>query len=279
MGPLLTVSQFKRFMEVIRKLGDRVEKEHDQHLRDSQRIDDQSYVSVNGTRSAPSTNGAMDFESLVSQGGAGTVKADTIIDSSQNWDDVWGTIFTSGAQTPVLQSPAISPPGPSMMAKNQSLPTSPNQPSFATSAEVTPARAGLDRSTRGLGVAPIPSTSFDAASSAQPVLPMTSSPSQYPQQKTALSMPMIPQTQRTAPPATVTPPAQQWQAPNYNISLDRSAPSAPLFASQHTPTQFSSPHTMSNVLLPSKPAQPQWPGIQQSKQLSKADWGDFDPLA
>ena len=55
MGPLLTVSQFKRFMDVIKKLGERVEKEHDQYLRDSQRIEDRS--AVNG-RTSVSTGGA-----------------------------------------------------------------------------------------------------------------------------------------------------------------------------------------------------------------------------
>ena len=98
--PVLTVSQFKRFMEVIRKLGDRVEREHDQYLRDSQRIEDKSAHTANGN-AAPSLGGAVDFESLVSNasaasnGNIATVKADTFIDSSKNWeDDVWGSIFT-----------------------------------------------------------------------------------------------------------------------------------------------------------------------------------------
>lgn len=38
--------------------------------------------------------------------------------------------------------------------------------------------------------------------------------------------------------------------------------------------------SMNSVLAPSKPAQPQWPGTTgTTKQLSKDDWGDFDPLA
>jgi SCY1-like protein 2 len=52
----------------------------------------------------------------------------------------------------------------------------------------------------------------------------------------------------------------------------------PLFA---TPMAAApTPPTMgmeSGILQPSKPAQPAWGG--GSKQLSKADWGDFDPLA
>lgn len=89
---MLTVSQFKRFMEVIKKLGDRVEKEHDQYLRDSQRLEDRS-TATNGV-SAPTLGGGVDFETLVA-GGTATVKADTVIDSTQKgWDDdVWGSIF------------------------------------------------------------------------------------------------------------------------------------------------------------------------------------------
>lgn len=79
-------------MEVIKKLGDRVEKEHDQYLRDSQRLEDRS-ATTNGV-SAPALGGGVDFETLVA-GGTATVKADTVIDSTQKgWDDdVWGSIF------------------------------------------------------------------------------------------------------------------------------------------------------------------------------------------
>ena len=84
-------------MDVIRKLGDRVEKEHDQYLRDAQRIEDRSATTVNGA-AAPTTTGAVDFESLVGGNAANTVKADSVVDTSQQgWDDdVWGSIFSSG---------------------------------------------------------------------------------------------------------------------------------------------------------------------------------------
>lgn len=84
-------------MEVIHKLSDRVEKEHDQYLRDNQRLEDRSAVAVNGG-SLPTVNG-VDFESLVSSPQGPSVKADTIIDESKGWDDdVWGSIFTNGAE-------------------------------------------------------------------------------------------------------------------------------------------------------------------------------------
>ena len=91
---VLTVAQFKRFMEVIKKLGERVEREHDQYLRDSQRIEDRS-ATTNGV-ATPQLGGTVDFESLVG-GGAGTIKADTAVDTNASWeDDVWGSIFANG---------------------------------------------------------------------------------------------------------------------------------------------------------------------------------------
>lgn len=95
---MLNVEQFQRFMQVIKKLGDRVEKEHDQFLRDSQRLEDRSATSVNGAAGAKSYSGTVDFESLV--GGAnGTVKADTTTDGNKSWDDdVWGSIFNDSVR-------------------------------------------------------------------------------------------------------------------------------------------------------------------------------------
>jgi SCY1-like protein 2 len=81
-------------MQVIKKLGDRVEKEHDQFLRDSQRLEDRS-----GMASDQANNGsaaAVDFESLVGKANGATVKADTDIDNNTNWDDdPWGSILNS----------------------------------------------------------------------------------------------------------------------------------------------------------------------------------------
>jgi SCY1-like protein 2 len=83
-------------MAVIKKLGDRVEKEHNQFLRDSQRIEDRSATTVNGTTNG-STSRGVDFEVLVGGTGAATIKADTEL--SGNWeDDVWGSILSSGPE-------------------------------------------------------------------------------------------------------------------------------------------------------------------------------------
>lgn len=84
-------------MAVIKKLGDRVEREHGQFLRDSQRLEDRSAIPVSGAPSNP-VGGEVNFENLVGRGDGATVKPDTVIDgSSKGWDedDVWGSIFSS----------------------------------------------------------------------------------------------------------------------------------------------------------------------------------------
>jgi SCY1-like protein 2 len=78
-------------MSVIHKLGDRVEKEHNQFLRDSQRLEDRSSTAVDGSGNKASVVGTVDFESLVGSAN-GAIKPDSTADG---WDDVWGSIFTS----------------------------------------------------------------------------------------------------------------------------------------------------------------------------------------
>lgn len=81
-------------MQVIKKLGDRVEKEHDQFLRDSQRLEDRSGMATDQANNGSAT--AVDFESLVGKANGATVKADTDIDNNMNWDDdPWGSIFNN----------------------------------------------------------------------------------------------------------------------------------------------------------------------------------------
>ena len=94
---MLNVEQFREFMAVIKKLGDRVEREHGQFLRDSQRLEDRSAIPVSGAPSNP-VGGEVNFENLVGRGDGTTVRPDTVIDgSSKGWgeDDVWDSIFSS----------------------------------------------------------------------------------------------------------------------------------------------------------------------------------------
>lgn len=83
-------------MAVIHKLGERVEKEHNQFLRDSQRIEDRS-APANGVAS-PNFDSGVDFETLVGRSNA-NIKPDTVIDGSKSRDDdVWGSIFNDTSE-------------------------------------------------------------------------------------------------------------------------------------------------------------------------------------
>jgi SCY1-like protein 2 len=94
---VISVDQFQRFMSVIKKLGDRVEREHNQFLRDSQRTEDKSSIQVNG-QSTSHTAGPVDFASLVAGANGATVKADTAVGSNTGWnDDPWGSILAPSA--------------------------------------------------------------------------------------------------------------------------------------------------------------------------------------
>jgi SCY1-like protein 2 len=93
---VLNLEQFQRFMMVIRKLGDRVEKEHNQFLRDSQRIGDRSSAETNDSVGVKSIATNLDFESLVGGANDASVKADSAVDNPKGWDeDVWDSIFTN----------------------------------------------------------------------------------------------------------------------------------------------------------------------------------------
>lgn len=283
MGPLLSVSQFKRFMEVIKKLGDRVEREHDQYLRDSQRIEDRSATPINGITNQPAVGG-VDFESLVGSGGAQTVKADTVIDSPKGWDDdVWGSIFNSGE--PSVTSPPMAAAQP--QALSQSVSSSP-QASPGGSSRPMPA----SRSSRGLGATPMPASTFNAAafthsqnrpslgsarsslSSASTLAPQSSA--QLPQPAQGFSAPTNgPNCNISLPPAPIVPSAPV--APS--APLQPLQPMQPMQPAVSSPPLFAAP-SIGGVLTPSKPSQPTWSGSNAGpKQLSKDDWGDFDPLA
>jgi SCY1-like protein 2 len=80
-------------MTVVKKLGERVEREHNQFLRDAQRLEDRSATAVDGsTGAAPPV--VVDFESLVGRPGSSTsVKAQNTGNNASWDDDVWNSIF------------------------------------------------------------------------------------------------------------------------------------------------------------------------------------------
>ncbi|KAJ6606557.1 kinase-like domain-containing protein [Mycena vulgaris] len=253
MGPLLNLDQFQRFMSVIRKLGDRVEEEHKQFLRDSQRLEDRSATATNGASGAQPAG--VDFASLVGRANGATVKADTVIDASKSWDDdPWASILNDNV--PPIQTPPAVPAPTTYSHQTHSLPSSPQQLTF----QPRPSR---------LGGSPVTSSSFS----------FPSPPAQRPSYATTTSPVSQPTISMFSQP-TYTPQAPtQPPKPNYNISLPTSPP-LPSYAAPMPPTAFSSPlmatpPAMGGLLAPSKPPQPSW----SAKKPSKDSWEDFDPLA
>ncbi|KDQ60613.1 hypothetical protein JAAARDRAFT_55341 [Jaapia argillacea MUCL 33604] len=284
MGPLLNVDQFQRFMLVIRKLGDRVEKEHNQFLRDSQRHEDRSGASANGTFSSSAMGGTVDFESLV--GGAnGTVKPDTALDGSGGWeDDVWGSLLTDNQE--VVKSPSANLAPPSTQLQSQSLPSSPK---LQASSVTQPSRPSQLRASRGLGSQTISPTPFNSGAFPPPMAPtspltgsvvrspthLTSNvgiaPSQNPNYHLSFSD-LSPSHAPTSPPSFHGAQGLGYQFPQFP-PLPVS-PSLPL----SSPTLQASPPAMGTLLAPSKPSNPSWVS-SSAKRPTKDDWGDFDPLA
>ncbi|KAL4062044.1 kinase-like domain-containing protein [Scleroderma yunnanense] len=284
MGPLLNIEQFQRFMTVIRKLGDRVEKEHNQFLRDSQRLEDRS-ATANGA--APLTlNSSLDFESLVGRASASAVKTEATPDNQNGWDDdVWGAILNDGYDTSSLPTGMsttqttnipVQPLTSSTRTQVQSLPSSPRTSNIAP----------LPRPSR-LGARPTPASSFDksAFSTATPL----GNASPLGQNLRVSSPPLQPQRASTiSNPSSIVAAVSK---PNYNISLSdvMSAPSNTLtttLPSNPTPSNYSSyvpsasppamapPFMTSSMLTPMQPTK----SVATSKPVTKDDWGDFDPL-
>ncbi|TFK25044.1 other/SCY1 protein kinase [Coprinopsis marcescibilis] len=290
-GPLLNVAQFQRFMEVIKKLGERVQREHDQFLRDSQRLEDRSSTATSGDGNVPVNSTSSDFETLVNKSNASGLAAaqplklaptnsNSTTAQAASWeDDVWGDLLNgdqSKTQTPQSRSlnptPVASPPIPPI-----------TQPTRLNSFQSRPSK---------LGATPLVPSSSTATSQSHAARSF-STPSSSMRPKANYNVSLA----TTAPPppsiklgAPAQPAQPAYVQPNY--SLDFSAPAsnpAPLNSFTSAPLQpaiFSTPFVAStptqptlgaSILTPSKPPQPSWGGGQ--KQLSKADWGDFDPLA
>ncbi|KAI0256494.1 kinase-like domain-containing protein [Lactifluus subvellereus] len=299
-GPLLNVEQFQRFMAVIKKLGDRVEKEHNQFLRDSQRIEDRSATAVNGTADGFTSRGGVDFETLVGGSGAATIKADTELNG--NWeDDVWGSILSSGPEStspsPSIAQTAFAPPIFAPSSSTQSLPSSPRIGASLGALSSKPPAPRTNTGSLGLRAVsfpPPPSTSS-----------LVTSPPAQDARPNFQGSPLSPSQRSSQPQRTSFP------KPNYNISLSDLATSsgqqAPLTTSITTPPiqlnqplvptgvgvcsapavtpAFSRPasaprQAMGDILTPLKPQhRASLTGVSTHKPASKDILSDFDPLA
>lgn len=101
MGPLLNSEQFGKFMEVIRALGERVAREHGEHLRDVRRLEQSAVPTPSAVGwEAPVTNGGeVDFEALVKGGSAGQAAASGADGWGDGWDADDGLVSTSHGWT------------------------------------------------------------------------------------------------------------------------------------------------------------------------------------
>ena len=259
--PVLNVGQFQRFMAVIKRLGERVEKEHDQYLRDSQRIEDRSALAA--ANSTGATGVAVDFESLVHRtngsvpGVAKSPSDGAPGESTSSWDDdVWGSIFSGNGvrffprnfsnMLMILQpsSPVTTSTSPAIMSQASSisppLPSTHTTPTPRLAFQARPSKLG---SASALG----PSVSRTSASlSTQPAKisldnfpPPASRPTTT--ASTFSSVPVLPSPPTlgssamsmgglslnpSKPPAQV---QQTYSAPNYNLYGTSPSPSTPSF--------------------------------------------------
>ncbi|KAG9015727.1 hypothetical protein FRB95_009223 [Tulasnella sp. JGI-2019a] len=299
-GPLLNVDQFGRFMHVIKMLGERIEREHSQYLRDSQRIEDKSAVPVNGA--APVASGSLDFQSLVG-GGATMIKhtspngpspSSNGTESTPSWeDDVWGTILggseSSRAPTPRAQSPSTSAsyakPNLAVRSTTSTLPSPTSTP-----ASPSPLSPPLQQNTKP----PTLSSSFGSAASSTPggfggsinVMQPTSATSSSSTPSWSAPQPQYSKPNYnislTTPAASSNTPSSQFQSWNPPIATPINA--SPFPQTQTNPMPFSmlpvqpQPPGMSmGLLAPNKPAAPAW-GAGKTQKQNIGGLADFDPL-
>ncbi|KLO10413.1 kinase-like protein [Schizopora paradoxa] len=260
-GPLLNVQQFQNFMAVIKKLSDRVEREHLQHLRDSHRIEDKSAIASGGGAlnglSAPSS--AMDFQSLVAGANTTAVKPDAVFENGKDWqDDVWGSLLNSDVPSPGIQNTSPAP-----TFATQSLPSSPRglpPPLAASSSARLPSLSGPSQTRTSPPLSQLRQASFGSMSMLTPSTPTLSN---TPLQPNSIHMTQPVTTPTSAPPGK----------PNYNITLP---PTAPMAQPSQLLQPVMPPQMLQNFSAPLQPTQT-W-AAPTNKKPTQADWGDFDPL-
>ncbi len=190
-------------------------------------------------------------------------------------------------QTPGASSsppPRAPMPAPLPPQSTQSLPSSPK----SSSPPYAPHKPPISRSSRGLGSTPLPASSFSTSAFQTPLEPRTSlstsSPIQqrprlsgqtlHPRSSLSVAPPLVPQ--QSSPNFSTPTSAFQAPKPNYNISLT----ATPMIPTMSSPPVFNQvPPLSGGILAPSNPLQPTWPTGGTTRQVTKDDWGDFDPLA
>ncbi|CED82285.1 kinase-like protein [Phaffia rhodozyma] len=194
MGPLLNLEQFNRFMSTIKTLGNRIETEQAQHLRENQRIQSQttsgsSFTDALNGRSG--STGEVTFESLV--GGASKRSTGRPVEESGSvdpWgDDSWDSVPTGVASSPMATTMAVAQPVSQILVGSNSrtksggglgarpLPFNTINPSLFMPKPIAPATASAPAS--ALSSSTIPSPNPNTLNNLSfPTPPMNSHPTQ-----------------------------------------------------------------------------------------------------
>ncbi|CAK5279381.1 unnamed protein product [Mycena citricolor] len=272
-GPLLSLNQFERFMGVIRKLSDRIEQEHKQFLRDSQRLEDRSSTGQTNGANGGGADGNVDFASLVARAN-GALKPDvtggsaTGTTTATSWDDdPWASMLGE----PNVATPS-SPPLAMNFPKHQTLqppppPASPFQPPKPSPLSMRASSSSFSTAPvipRAAPISPPQQPSYNLSTTTKPnyniSLPSVA-PVPAPAPAPSYSAPPL---AFSSPPLTASPP------PSFGFS------NTPMMAAASPPLMgASSPMMGSGLLAPSKPPVPTW----TAPKANNDGWADFDPLA
>ncbi|ELU40631.1 other/SCY1 protein kinase [Rhizoctonia solani AG-1 IA] len=272
--------------EVIKSLSERIEKEHAQHLRDSQRVEDRSAIALNNSANTPIAS--VDFHSLVSGGRSPSTAPGTITPiangsntptpaptTGNGWDDdMWDSMLNS----------APSSPPPATVSNRSSL----SVPASTQSLPITP--RPITSAARALGAKPITSAILPPPISS--IIPPPSSSLSSPLSSTSTNNNMF---SSLPPPMTRSATTQATpSAPNYNITLTPTpprsnntaftplTPSAPSYnvnTSNPSPSigmGVMQPQMSSSILQPTNTSST-WTN-QNIKKMGADAWSDFDPL-
>ncbi|EIW72720.1 hypothetical protein TREMEDRAFT_70798 [Tremella mesenterica DSM 1558] len=247
MGPLLNAEQFGRFMQVIKSLGNRVESEHMQHLRDVRRIEQQTAsfntdISIGTDPFATNgfNSGEMDFESLVKGSSTPTI-SEPQVQVTDPWNDNSWLNGTSDSSLSNEFNAILQP------LSSTTFPSTSNNTSPVRSPALPSPRGG---GSSKLKARPVPSSAFNTSAfeSIPTLAPPTLSSPPVPSAQPSMSTPSYSPFQSIQPdpkPATHNLRQISGNKPNYNISLD---PQIPAIQSSNT---LSPPRMTSSFSTPS----------------------------
>ncbi|PVG01690.1 hypothetical protein CPB86DRAFT_823321 [Serendipita vermifera] len=312
MGPLLNVTQFARFMEVIKKLGERVEKEHSQFLRDSQRNEDRSSIIDPTGNPLAQMNPSIDFQSLVS-GTSTTSTSNAMIDDvaapapttngtakTSSWeDDVWGSILDGGSESSRAPTPVVTNRTSISSQSSWSITNSP-KPATSSPSPLRPLGSvntlgTLSPSSLGSTTSPVipppprnlsntsvhhPRSSLSTSSTPSPLSNAISSASTTPIGTTGINLGgSLSQQPLSATPFKPAIPPPQVNKPNYNIVMPPSTntPSSnPSFPLRPASSLVTSP--VRSATPPTMAAMAPMMNNVMAPSVTQQSWGGIQPL-